>query len=224
MQNDQSDLELIFKKRARRRLVGAIALALLMIIVLPMLLKDRTKMAPQQEIAIVMPGASSDVALNDVVPVEIDGVTAYEEVIELPTPKTADKPAQNREPEKVVEVSKSKDTPKEVAKVEAKSKVANKPAEKKPAVAKEAATEVTTKSVDNQFYVQIGVFSEPENVKKLQVKLNELGYQPVTEKITTDTGEKTRLRTSNFANKNEAIIALQNIKDAGLTGMVISQK
>lgn len=221
MQNDQSDLELIFKKRARRRLVGAIALALLMIIVLPMLLKDRTKMAPQQEIAIVMPGASSDVALNDVVPVEIDGVTAYEEVIELPTPKTADKPAQNGQPEKVVEVSKSKDTSKEVAKIETKSKVAT---EKKPAVAIEAATEVTTKSVDNQFYVQIGVFSETENVKKLQVKLNELGYQPVTEKITTDTGEKTRLRTSNFANKNEAIIALQNIKDAGLTGMVISQK
>ncbi|MDG1454494.1 MAG: SPOR domain-containing protein [Methylophilaceae bacterium] len=221
MQNDQSDLELIFKKRARRRLVGAIALALLMIIVLPMLLKDRTKMAPQQEIAIVMPGASSDVALNDVVPVEIDGVTAYEEVIKLPTPKTADKPAQNGQPEKVVEVSKSKDTSKEVAKIETKSKVAT---EKKPAVAKEAATEVTTKSVDNQFYVQIGVFSGPENVKKLQVKLNELGYQPVTEKITTDTGEKTRLRTSNFANKNEAIIALQNIKDAGLTGMVISQK
>jgi len=221
MQNDQSDLELIFKKRARRRLVGAIALALLMIIVLPMLLKDRTKMAPQQEIAIVMPGASSDVALNDVVPVEIDGVTAYEEVIELPTPKTADKPTQNGQPEKVVEVSKSKDTSKEVAKIETKSKVAT---EKKPAVAKEAATEVTTKSVDNQFYVQIGVFSGPENVKKLQVKLNELGYQPVTEKITTDTGEKTRLRTSNFANKNEAIIALQNIKDAGLTGMVISQK
>ena len=221
MQNDQSDLELIFKKRAHRRLVGAIALALLMIIVLPMLLKDRTKMAPQQEIAIVMPGASSDVALNDVVPVEIDGVTAYEEVIKLPTPKTADKPAQNGQPEKVVEVSKSKDTSKEVAKIETKSKVAT---EKKPAVAKEAATEVTTKSVDNQFYVQIGVCSGPENVKKLQVKLNELGYQPVTEKITTDTGEKTRLRTSNFANKNEAIIALQNIKDAGLTGMVISQK
>lgn len=224
MQNDQSDLELIFKKRARRRLVGAIALALLMVVVLPMLLKDRTKMAPQQEIAIVMPGASSDVALNDVVSVEIDGVTAYEEVIELPSSKAADKPAQKDKPEKVVEVSKSKDTPKEIAKVEAKPKVVNKPAEKKPAVAKETATEVSTKNEDNEFYVQIGVFSEPENVKKLQVKLSELGYRPVTEKITTDTGEKTRLRTSNFADKNEAIIALQNIKDAGLTGMVISQK
>ncbi len=223
MQNDQSDLELIFKKRARRRLVGAIALVLLMIIVLPMLLKDRTKMEPQQEIAIVMPGASSDVALNDVVPVEIDGVTAYEEVIELPTPK-ADKPAQKGESEKVVETVKSKDTPKEVAKVESKPKVTTKSVEQKKVVAKEAVTTAPAKNVENQFYVQIGVFSDPENVKKLQVKLNELGYRPVTEKITTDTGEKTRLRTSNFADKNEAIIALQNIKDAGLTGMVISQK
>lgn len=225
MQNDQSDLELIFKKRARRRLVGAIALALLMIVVLPMLLKDRTKMAPQQEIAIVMPNSASDAAVNDSVPVEIDGVTAYEEVIELPTPKAAAvAPVQKVEPKKVAEDSKPKETPKVVAKVESKPKASAKPVEQKPVVAKETITKASATSVDNQFYVQIGVFSDPENVKKLQVKLNELGYRPVTEKITTDTGEKTRLRTSNFTGKNEAMIALENIKDAGLTGMVISQK
>ena len=219
MQNDQSDLELIFKKRARRRLVGAIALALLMIIVLPMLLKDRTKMAPQQEIAIVMPNSDSDEAVNDSVPVEVDGVTVYEEVVELPTPKSAAvAPVQKVEPKKVAEVSNPKETPKVVAKVESK------PIEQKPVVEKEAINKATAKSVDNQFYVQIGVFSDPDNVKKLEVKLNELGYRPVTEKITTDTGVKTRLRTSNFTGKNEATIALENIKDAGLTGMVISQK
>ncbi len=214
MQNDQSDLELIFKKRARRRLVGAIALALLMVIVLPMLLKDRTKMAPQQEIAIVMPDSTTD-ALNNSVPVEVDGVTAYEEVIELPKSKEADvAPEQKVEPEKAVETTKQKETP----------KVITKPVEQKPVASKEETTKVPAKNSDNQFYVQIGVFSDPDNVKKLEIKLNELGYRPLTEKITTDTGVKTRLRTINFTGKNEAVIALQNIKDAGLTGMVVSQK
>lgn len=43
MQKDQVDQGLSFKKRARRRLVGAIALVLLMVIILPMVLEDREK-------------------------------------------------------------------------------------------------------------------------------------------------------------------------------------
>ena len=54
--------------------------------------------------------------------------------------------------------------------------------------------------------------------------LDGIGYKSVTEKMQTATGEKTRLRTSTFEGRNEAAIALENIKDAGLTGMVVSQK
>jgi DedD protein len=150
MQKNQSDLGLIFRKRARRRLVGAIALVLLMVILLPRVLEDRAQTNTQQDIAIVMPDGSSasDVAVKK--------------------------------------------------------------------------TEFTSKN--NPFYVQIGVFSDMANVKKLQVKLDELGYQSVAEKMKTATGEKTRLRTSTFEAESEAEIALKNIKDAGLTGMIVSQK
>ena len=72
--------------------------------------------------------------------------------------------------------------------------------------------------------MQIGVFSDIANVKKLQIMLDGIGYKSVTEKMQTATGEKTRLRTSTFEGRNEAAIALENIKDAGLTGMVVSQK
>ncbi len=221
MQNDQSDLELIFKKRARRRLVGAIALVLLMVIVLPLLLKDRTKMMPQQEIAIVMPNTSSEETLNNTLS-EVDGVAAYEEVIELPKPEPVPvaEPKQKAEPEKPVETNKPKEAPVKVTKVEPQPKATTQPVEQQKTVVKKE----PEKTTDNQFYVQIGVFSDPDNVKKLEVKLNELGYRPVLEKITTDTGQKTRLRTANFIGKNEAMIALENIKDAGLTGMVVSQK
>ena len=71
--------------------------------------------------------------------------------------------------------------------------------------------------------MQIGVFSDEANVKQLQSKLSDLGYKSQTEKIDTAKGKKIRLRTQLFADRNEAAIALQNIKDAGLTGMVVSQ-
>ena len=71
--------------------------------------------------------------------------------------------------------------------------------------------------------VQVGVFSDAANVKQLQTKLTGLGYKSKTEKINTDKGQKIRLRTQVFGDRNDAAIALQNIKDAGLTGMVVSQ-
>ena len=74
-----------------------------------------------------------------------------------------------------------------------------------------------------KFYVQIGVFSDAGNVKQLQTKLTGLGYKSQTEKINTEKGQKIRLRTQVFGDRNDAAIALQNIKDAGLTGMVVSQ-
>jgi len=57
----------------------------------------------------------------------------------------------------------------------------------------------------------------------LQGKLSDLGYKSQTEKIDTEKGKKIRLRTQLFGDRNEAAIALENIKDAGLTGMVVSQ-
>ena len=62
MQKDQSELELNFKKRARRRLVGAIALVLLMVILLPMLLKDRAASNPQSQITITLPNENNSSA------------------------------------------------------------------------------------------------------------------------------------------------------------------
>ena len=55
------DQELNLKKRARRRLVGAIALVLLMIIILPMILKDRAATNPQDKITISLPGEQQTV-------------------------------------------------------------------------------------------------------------------------------------------------------------------
>jgi DedD protein len=199
------DQELNFKKRARRRLVGAIALVLLMIIVLPMILKDRAATQPQDKITITLPGEQQVVAPA--------ATSDFDSSIVPADPALAAPPVAQPAPEAKVDAEAAP------AKVEKETPV--KPAPVKELPAKEAAK--SKDEASHHFYVQIGVFSDAANVKQLQVKLTDLGYKSQTEKITTDKGQKIRLKTQIFANRNEAAIALENIKDAGLTGMVVSQ-
>lgn len=211
MQKDQVDQGLSFKKRARRRLVGAIALVLIMIIILPMMLEDRQKTV-QEDIEIIMSPSTSD--LDASVESDTESLADIEEVvIEEPDQENSATAAAVDLPD--VDAQPTPPEPAVTEKVES-----NKPIATNKEVAK--ASTIAGKSAG--YYVQIGVFSNPENIKKLQLKLSDLGYRSLTEKISTDTGVKTRLRTETFAERNEAAIALQNIKDAGLAGMVVSQK
>jgi DedD protein len=184
------DQELNLKKRARRRLVGAIALVLLMVIVLPMILKDRAATSPQEQVTITLPGEQTASGVSD-----FDSSIVPTDPPIAPTPEVA-------EPEAVSATAGPEASP------------AKENSEKAPGVAKLSS---------GKFYVQIGVFSDAANVKQLQAKLSDLGYKSQTEKITTDKGQKIRLKTQIFGDRNEAAIALENIKDAGLTGMVVTQ-
>ncbi len=196
-----SDQELNLKKRARRRLVGAIALVLLMVIVLPMILKDRSVTQPQDKVTITLPSEQVQPEASDfdsnIVPTE-PSITTLPEVAGPESEAAAPDP----------EASASKTLP--AAKPEAPTSTP-------------APTVKSSAEANRQYHVQIGVFSDAANVKQLQAKLSDLGYKSQTEKIDTDKGKKIRLRTQVFGDRNEAAIALENIKDAGLTGMVVSQ-
>jgi DedD protein len=209
MQKDQVDQGLNFKKRARRRLVGAIALVLIMVVILPMMLEDREKTI-QEDVEIIMSQPSSDLEASAVL--DTDSLGDVEEItIEKPTIEDSSITDTVELPE--VDTQITTPEPAKSLQVEAKKPV-------------QTSKEIATKSAsaNTGYYVQIGVFSNPDNIEKLQRKLTDLGYRSMTEKISTDTGVKTRLRTESFDERNEAAIALQNIKDAGLAGMVVSQK
>ena len=189
--------ELNLKKRARRRLVGAIALVLLMVIVLPMILKDRAATTPAEKITITLPSDQATAESTQTAPSDFDSSIVPAERVQA-LPEVIDETA----PEPLPEESTDAAAPvKQTAKQETPAK----------------------DSASHKFYVQVGVFSDAANVKQLQTKLSDLGYKSQTEKISTDKGQKIRLRTQTFADRNEAAIALENIKDAGLTGMVVSQ-
>lgn len=206
-----SDQELNVKKRARRRLVGAIALVLLMVIVLPMILKDRSAEQPQDQITITLPNEQAESNQAQAEASDFDSSIVPAEPTLAVTPEIAEH--ENVESTPLPDVA-ANTTPPVV-----------KPKAVAPAVKSEVASQTVepTAEASRKFHVQIGVFSDAANVKQLQSKLSDLGYKSQTEKIDTEKGKKIRLKTQVFGDRNEAAIALENIKDAGLTGMVVSQ-
>ena len=230
--------ELSLKKRARRRLVGAVGLVLLMVIVLPMVLQDRASLAPQDAIKITMPEVRENVVdTKTEAPLAIDQsadalVVAADEGVDSNMKSDGDeKSVANTDaaskPEKKVEV---KD--KAVATVDSKL-TAVKPTEAraetkvevKPNIEAKPKVEAKAEQKDNEsFTIQVGVFSDAANVKQLQAKLKEAGYTSHTEKIATAKGEKIRLRAGNYSSRQAAASALAKLQAAGLTGMVISNE
>jgi DedD protein len=213
------DQVLALKKRARRRLVGAIALVLLMLIILPNVLKDRAQETQPASIALTMPEAQQ----SSPMPEEVTKNTIAEPVEISPSPvpnlPAATLPSESSSPqtlpeENVVtkpETALSKPLP------NPEPKIAHEVEQKPPVV---AAKEVTT----SRYLIQVGVFSDAENVKKLQKKISEAGFSSRTAMLKTPKGEKIRLRVGTFVTRDAAADALKKLEAHGLSGMVLTDE
>ncbi|MDQ5915385.1 MAG: DedD protein [Pseudomonadota bacterium] len=140
MSMPEADAQLPLKKRARRRLVGAIALAVLAAVVLPMVM-DQTPQMPVQDVQIRIPGQDQVPAFQ---PKALAGkgqeapaakaATPEKPVVAAPSEKEVAKPAEKsaeKPVEKTSEKSAEKPTEKTAAKPDKKS--AEKTPEKAPA-------------------------------------------------------------------------------------------
>ena len=233
-----NEQELTLKKRARRRLVGAIALVLLMVIILPRVLQDRALLAQQDPIKITMPELANTpvetVVNNPVVnsPVKQQSVPQAIAVVE---PETSAELASNHKVPDITEpvtepaVAKKADN-KPVKAADDKNQIdtaAAPQAEKKVAVktpeANKAETQTPVKPQES-FTVQVGVYSDVENVKRLQEQLKQAGFNSHTEKVKTPKGDSLRLKTGNFNSRQDAVAALAKIKEIGLSGIVIGNE
>jgi len=180
-----SDEELQLKKRARRRLVGAIALVLLVVVFLPMLLDSEPKPL-NQDIAITippLPGPNSSTRPATIAPA---GVAPSSPVI--PFAKTDVAPPARPVPAPVA-VPKA-ETPKP---------------EPRPAPVQPAKT-------SEDFVVQLGAFSNPANARALQRKLQENRFKAYTEVIKNSGGERTRVRVGPYDSREAAEIARQRMR------------
>ena len=208
----QSDQELQFKKRARRRLVGAVALVLLMIIVLPMILQDRTAKAPKQDVVVSIP--SLDEKLGP------DQKLESEPIAPAPIQPVAPATEVSSSEASVAKSTETKPVETPVTTNQAAPAVAA-PAKAEP-VKTEPVKSETKVAVSGNYFVQIGVFSDPEKVKQMQEKLSAKGLKSLDELIDTAKGIKTRLRVGPFEAKKDAESAMDKIKSVGLTGMIVS--
>lgn len=230
--SDSPDVQLQLKKRARRRLIGAVAIAGLAAVVLPMVMDEEPKQQIQ-DVQIVIPG-QDQAPFTPKVSKPNAAAAARENAVapavaELPANKPAEKPAEkavdrasDKQAEKPAEKPLEKKTekaPEKAGRVDAPSpKAVEKPAEK-PAKA------VDGKAHDNgQYLILIGAFSNPANVKQLQSKIGELGIKVITEPLDSPEGKKTRVRAGPFASREAADKALDKIKRIGVGGVVAARQ
>lgn len=233
------DTHLELKKRARRRLVGAAALALFAAIVLPMVMDHEPK-PPAQDIQVRIPGQESGTFTSRILPGKTASTTPLppppvaakpaEAVAEAKTETPAAKPEATKPEAAKPEAAKpeaAKPEPKPEAKPEAKPTPAAKPEPAKPAekpVAKEekARAEAALNGKENkeQWVVQLGAYKDAGNVKHLLEKLKQMGVAAYTEKFESPQGPRTRVRAGPFASREAAEKARVRIKTIGVDGPV----
>ena len=231
----QGEQEIQFKKRARRRLVGAVALVLLMIVLLPILLEDKLAQTPKEDVVISIPSQDNQFqtkpeagsvsqdqpekasavpssALN--APVMDSSLTDNQvpasNVPTYPAPVNQAKPI---EPQAAFVENNFVATPPEV-----------KASTKEEPMPKKVQADVKAEDISSgaSIYLQIGVFSDPENVKKMQVQLSDKGLKSKSELIDTSKGKKTRLRVGPFTTQKEADLALAKLKSLKLAAILVN--
>ena len=232
-QDTLADADLQLKKRARRRLVGAIALALLAVIVLPMVM-DREPRPVGQDIQVRIPAQDTASLTAKVMP----GKSASTP-LPAPEPKTVAEPVPGAEADsKPVAKAEAKASEPVAAAVQAATKAADKPAAKPaegPASAAKSADKPTpvAKPVEKtiveskpaapsngQWVVQLGAYKEAGNVKLLLAKLKGVHVPAYTESYDSPQGARTRVRAGPFPSQEAAEKARARIKIIGVDGPV----
>ncbi|MDI6751149.1 MAG: SPOR domain-containing protein [Pseudomonadota bacterium] len=210
----QPDEITLLKKRARRRLIGAVAVALFAAIVLPMVM-DHQPAPPLKDLQVRIPspdegtGRKSADTEKPIARVDAKPITKAEPKPETNPPAASEGKAETNsqgngdsKPEPKTEAQPAPTAePKPLAKTEPKS-------EKKPSATGDA------------WEVQLGAYAETGRVKNLLAKLKELGLPAYTEKVDTPNGARTRVRAGPFPSQEAAEKARARIKTIGVDGPV----
>jgi DedD protein len=211
-----NDAALDLRRRARRRLIGAIALVLALVIVPPWVMDleprpvttDLKVEIPAQDTNRLRPPAAAGKAPE--VPsaqLKPDGSSAAES--KAPPPPAAEK-----------------------AKAEASKAAAKAPGAKADAVARAApaakgADAKRAEAILNAegFVVQLGVFADRENAKKLEARLAKAGVKHYSESVALAGGDQTRVRAGPYPTREAAEQAREQLKGIGLApGPVIARQ
>jgi|CXWL01.1.fsa_nt_gi DedD protein len=196
----------MLKRRGRRRLVGAIALVLAAVIVLPMVFDSEPK-GSAPPVSVRIPGEDESGFTPKVTPKSPP----------LPEQKAAEK-AVAKAVEKAPEALPEKAAPPPVEKPAPKIEVTVTKGSAKPPAApiaeqKRAEAALTGATGGEQFVVPAGAYADPTTVVE---KLKEAKVPHYTESIAIKSGTVTRVRAGPFTSREAAEKALEQLKGLGL--------
>ena len=227
-----SEEELQLRKRARRRLIGAIALVTIVAVFLPMALDHEPKPV-NQDITIRIPPSTAGAFTPKPAPVpEPKPVVKPAPVTPVqPTPPVAgDAPKATAAPAaKPAVAAPAADTeaapPKQAAAVQPK-------AQAKPVAKLAAKSTPETKAADRAqpaaqsaggYVVQVAALNDADKAKQLQQQIAAAGVKSYTEVVPVVNGQVTRVRAGPFASRDEAEKVREQLKGMGLSGNVVAK-
>ncbi len=246
MNKNISEEELLLRKRARRRLVGAIVLVMVSIIVLPAIFDDPKTGNGQQEVTINFPDA--DMTNNNVqhsllkqstppngltqkenqIPDSIPTHDASKENVPFVDDFEAIHDEQKRFP--IPGIKPKIDAKRVTVVMEAKSSAAstthisNSVANNSNNVANVTGDAIgTTEIPKGGVVIQLGAFSDQSKAKQQLENLIMSGFRAYTEVIKTSSGEVTRVRIGPLASRSVAENELKKLNKLGFDGVITSK-
>ena len=213
-----SDEELQLKRRARRRLIGAIVLVAAIVVVLPMVLDTEPRpLDGEVSIKIPPPDSSKFTARMVPVPPSAEPKAASGEKGGPDTRSTPKFAAAVGEKASSVEPVAPKPPPAPAPKA-APPATAEAPAKPAATPSAPAASEQT-----GQFAVQVVALADLDKVKAIQAQMTAAGLKSYTEVVKTAKGDVTRVRAGPYADRAAAEKASDQLKTIGLSGNIVAK-
>ena len=237
MAKQQTDDELNLRRKARRRLIGAIAFTLAVVVILPMVLDSEPKptgkdidlrIPAPDKVGEFVPGVAasevaeaSPMAASAVAEVSASSAVAQtdsDKTVAVPSAPPTTESASRTEVQGKIQSAPNKQP-------EAKAPEPKKPEPKKPEPKKPEPKKPEPKAPDKaanveSYVVQVGAYANAATAKQEMDKLKKLGFKAYTEK----TGDKIRVRVGPYAEREKAEKVRQSLEKHGLHPVVTNDK
>ncbi len=244
----QPQSEEVLRIRARRRLIGAVALVLTGVVVFPLIFETQPKpvsshisldIPPPSQAALAAPaspasppqGPTAPQAQPKPAPQAQPGTAAQEPSpaaarAQAPTPQQREAPARVETPAQQAPTrAQPAPPPRDVAAARrALAALEGKPTSQITAAQAERAVQAPQGSAADQaarYVVQAGAYADAQTARQVRRRIAAVGLHSYTEDVQTRAGERVRVRVGPFASRAQAEQALRRIQALGLRAVVL---
>jgi DedD protein len=227
------------KKRARHRLIGAIALSLVAAVVLPLVFESEPP-KPPADVAIFIPSRDTPLPSRGADPRAADAKTADAKTADAktadarpPDAKTGDaRPADAKSPDGRAAADARRE-PRVEGRIEPRAEPPRKDAKSgKGDEIQQLADSAQSRAkppaaggpvpVTQRYLLQVGAFATEAGARQAVDKVQSSGLTAFTEPIKTDRGQRVRVRVGPFPSREAAEQARERLKQAGIESALIA--